>query len=139
MNVLDDEGLFMKKSRKYTGIYTATGMCMGSGIGVCFGVSLDHLGLWMPVFLCIGLAVGAALGKRKDDAINAQIEEKGYTIQKMEYNEEEKTYQIVVVSKEGDQLDINVPESVAKSQKLEVGTLVYIDENNNVDNPFLER
>lgn len=42
----------------FMGVY----MCLGAGIGMCFGTALDNLALG----LCIGMAIGVALGSAMD-------------------------------------------------------------------------
>jgi len=46
--------------------YMTEGICYGVLAGVVLGVAVfDNLGLWLPLGLCLGLAVGAMIKKKK--------------------------------------------------------------------------
>lgn len=56
----------LKKEREAYGI--AIGMCFGVAIGSAIGIATDNIGLWIPIGLYLGLAIGSAwfaVGKKK--------------------------------------------------------------------------
>lgn len=56
-----------KKDNKGSG-FNPIGLCIGAGVGLCFGVAMDNLALALG--LCMGMGVGlcycVALGQKKD-------------------------------------------------------------------------
>ena len=78
----------MKKYKK-----TSRNRTLGMSLGMCFGVSIGmgfsnlfdvSSGTGMCMGLCFGMCVGMALGSHKDNVINQQLEEQGYTISHIE-------------------------------------------------------
>ena len=47
------------------------GLCLGTGIGAALGILTKNIGLWLPIGAGFGLAVGLALGpvfgKKEDE------------------------------------------------------------------------
>ena len=67
------------QGKKQSGGFNPIGLCIGAGIGLCFGVALDNMGLGLCLGLGVGLCYGVALGHRsnaKDKKDNASGEEK---------------------------------------------------------------
>lgn len=46
------------KKKESGGFGTALGLCMGLAIGTAVGAATGNLGLWMPIVMCLGLALG---------------------------------------------------------------------------------
>ena len=44
----------------------AIGMCLGCGVGMCFGVALNNIGVGMCIGMSIGMCLGLALGRSND-------------------------------------------------------------------------
>ena len=49
-----------------TGTSAAIGMCLGCGVGMCFGVALDNIAIGMCIGLSVGMCLGLALGWAND-------------------------------------------------------------------------
>ena len=43
----------------------STMICMGLIFGLCMGVSLHNIGLWLPIGICLGVCLGACMEKQK--------------------------------------------------------------------------
>ncbi len=43
----------------------STMICMGLILGLCMGVSLHNIGLWLPIGICLGVCLGACMEKQK--------------------------------------------------------------------------
>ena len=56
-----------KQNEQKSGSFNPIGLCIGAGIGLCFGVALDNMGLGLCLGLSIGLCYAVALGHKKED------------------------------------------------------------------------
>ena len=56
-----------KKDGQSSGRFNPIGLCIGLGIGLCFGVALDNMGLGLCLGMSIGVCFSVALGHRKED------------------------------------------------------------------------
>ncbi len=64
------------QNKQQSGGFNPIGLCMGVGIGLCYGVALDNMGLGICLGMGIGLCFSVALG-RKSDAKDKQDKESG--------------------------------------------------------------
>jgi len=61
------------QNKKQSGGFNPIGLCMGMGVGLCFGVAMDNMALGlcmgMGVGLCFSVALGqhASSGDKKDE------------------------------------------------------------------------
>lgn len=55
-----------QKKNSRTG-FNPIGLCIGAGIGLCYGVALDNMGLGLCLGLGIGLCFCVALGHKRED------------------------------------------------------------------------
>lgn len=59
------------QNKKQSGGFNPLGLCIGAGIGLCFGVAMDNMALGlcmgMGVGLCYSVALGS-LGQKKEKA-----------------------------------------------------------------------
>ena len=55
-----------KKQRDKASSFLAIGMCLGCGVGMCFGVALDNIGVGMCIGMAVGMCMGLALGRSSD-------------------------------------------------------------------------
>lgn len=53
-----------EQNQKSSGGFNPIGLCIGAGIGLCFGVAMDNLALGLCLGLGVGLCYGVALGHR---------------------------------------------------------------------------
>ncbi len=44
----------------------AIGMCLGCGVGMCFGVAMNNIGVGMCIGMSVGMCLGLALGHAND-------------------------------------------------------------------------
>lgn len=54
-----------KKDNKGSG-FNPIGLCIGAGVGLCFGVAMDNLALGLCMGMGVGLCYCVALGQKKD-------------------------------------------------------------------------
>lgn len=52
------------QSKKVSGGFNPIGLCMGMGVGLCFGVAMDNMALGLCLGMGVGLCYGVALGHR---------------------------------------------------------------------------
>ena len=55
------------QEQKQSGGFTPIGLCIGLGIGLCFGTAMGNMGTGICLGLGIGLCYCVALGRRKED------------------------------------------------------------------------
>lgn len=53
--------------KKHTGGFNPAGLCIGVGIGLCFGTAMGNMGAGICLGLGVGLCFSVALGHRKED------------------------------------------------------------------------
>ena len=85
------------------------GMCFGVAIGTAmgeswFGNSGTGRAVGLPVCMCIGMVLGTA----KDNAVNRQLEEQGYTIKDIRPSEDGKELCVLIVNNRGEEQTVAV-------------------------------
>lgn len=61
------------QNKKQSGGFNPIGLCMGMGVGLCFGVAMDNMALGICMGMGVGLCFSVALGQhassddRKDE------------------------------------------------------------------------
>ena len=50
-----------------SGSFNPVGLCIGLGIGLCYGVALDNMGLGLCLGMGMGVCFCVALGHKKKD------------------------------------------------------------------------
>ena len=55
-----------KKNNTSAG-FNPIGLCMGVGVGLCFGVALGNMGAGIALGMGVGLCFCVALGQKKED------------------------------------------------------------------------
>ena len=130
----------MKKTNKNTNMGMALGMCFGVALGSAFAGTLSHgnIAMGTSIGLSLGLLIGLVIGSLKDKVINEQIEEKGYTIKAIDKNENGKEYKIIIVSKSGEKVIVNIPVGIMETEMLSVGNVVFLDEEGHIEQAFDE-
>lgn len=56
-----------EQKNKSSGGFNPIGLCIGAGIGLCFGVAMDNLALGLCMGMGIGLCYSVVLGRSKGD------------------------------------------------------------------------
>lgn len=51
------------QNKKQSGGFNPIGLCMGLGVGLCFGVAMDNMGLGIALGMGVGLCFCVALGQ----------------------------------------------------------------------------
>lgn len=125
----------MKKTNKNQNTGIALGMCLGVALGTALGSAFDNIALGTSLGISIGLAVGYAIGAGKDKAVNQQLEEKAYTIKKIETLEINE-YDIILEDKTGEETVVRVPAGVLTSEMFFVGDVVYMDEDGMIEQAY---
>ena len=54
------------QNKKQSGGFNPIGLCLGMGVGLCFGVAMDNVALGMCMGMSVGLCFSVALGRRPD-------------------------------------------------------------------------
>ena len=115
------------------------GMCFGVSIGMGFSNLFDvSSGTGMCMGLCFGMCVGMALGSHKDNVINQQLEEQGYTISHIEPAETPKSFDVTIVNYAGEKQTIAVPKGELGAETLKIGDVVYLDEEGHLEQVILD-
>ena len=55
------------QKKNQSGGFNPIGLCMGLGIGLCFGTALGNMGAGLCLGMGVGLCFSVALGRRKAD------------------------------------------------------------------------
>ena len=55
------------KGNNTSGGFNPMGLCMGMGVGLCFGVALGNMGVGIALGMGVGLWFCVALGQKKED------------------------------------------------------------------------
>ena len=126
----------MNKTTKNTSAGIALGMCFGVSIGSALGVANDNLAVGMSLGISIGMALGMALGALKDKRVNAQLQEKGYTILCIEEEKDKKAFRIIIGDLQGEEQTITASASQMKSAQFEVDDVVFLNENGQMEQAF---
>lgn len=54
------------QNKKQSGGFNPIGLCIGLGIGLCYGVALDNMGAGICLGMGVGLCFCVALGRKSD-------------------------------------------------------------------------
>ncbi|MBQ3156004.1 MAG: hypothetical protein IJB81_03635 [Clostridia bacterium] len=54
------------QNRQQSGGFNPIGLCLGLGVGLCFGVAMDNIALGMCMGMGVGLCFSVALGQQKN-------------------------------------------------------------------------
>ena len=129
---------YKKTSRNRT-LGMSLGMCFGVSIGMSFSNLFDvSSGTGMCMGLCFGMYIGMALGSHKDNIINQQLEEQGYTISHIEPAEAPKTFAVTIVNYAGEKQTIAVPKGELEAETLKIGDVVYLDEEGHLEQVYAD-
>ena len=126
----------MKKTSKNTSMDMAMGMCLGVSIGTSMGTVFDNISMGSSMGLIIGMLIGLVIGTVKDEKVNKQVKEKGYTILSIEPNESNEEYIIAIVNNAGDESVINVPKGQMEAEDFQIGDVVYLDDDGMIEQAF---
>ena len=126
----------MKKTSKNTSMNMAMGMCLGVSIGTSIGTVFDNISMGSSMGLIIGMLIGLVIGAVKDEKVNKQMKEKGYTILSIKSNESNEEYIIVIVNKAGEESVINVPKGQMEAEDFQIGDVVYLDDDGMIEQAF---
>lgn len=126
----------MKKTSKNTSMDMAMGMCLGVSIGTSIGTVFDNISMGSSMGLIIGMLIGLVIGAVKDEKVNKQMKEKGYTILSIKSNESNEEYIIVIVNKAGEESVINVPKGQMEAEDFQIGDVVYLDDDGMIEQAF---
>lgn len=118
----------MKETHKNAG----TGMALGMCFGLAIGTAMDNI----PMGLCFGLALGLALGSRKDQEVNRQLSEKGYTIKAIEISADTGEHTVTLADKAGETHIVTLSKEQAAGEDFAVGDMVFLDEDGLIEQAF---
>lgn len=119
----------MKKTNKNTSMGIALGMCFGVSIGTSLGLSFNNLAMGSSMGMCIGMLIGLVLGALKDQKVNEQIEENGYTIKDITKSEEKEEYIITIVNRLGEESVVIVPKGQMEEENFSKEDVVFLDDD----------
>ena len=54
------------QNKKQSGGFNPIGLCLGMGVGLCFGAAMDNIALGMCIGMGVGLCFSVALGQHTD-------------------------------------------------------------------------
>ena len=116
-------------------ITSAGGSKFGAAIGTSLGVVFDNIAYGVALGISLGVAVGAIIGLKKDQAVNDQVEEKGYTIKEINLKENH-GYSIVIEDKFGNKKEVLIPSGIMETELFSVGDVVYLDEDGMIEQVY---
>lgn len=99
-------------------------------------VLFDNISIGVALGLSIGLAVGSVIGAQKDKEVNKQMEEKGYIIKRIEQNIENKSFSVTIVTKQGEESVVSVPEGQMQTEEFSIGDIVFLDDDGMLEQAF---
>ena len=131
----------MKKMHKNMTLGMSMGMCFGVAIGCTWGESVfgntgTGLAMGMCVGMCVGMCIGMAVGAAKDNAVNRQLEEQGYTIKDIQPSSKNNEYSILIINRKGEEKIVTVSKGQMEAENLSVGDIVYLDEDGNLEQAY---
>ena len=131
-----EEVRLLKKTNKNTSIGIAMGMCFGVAMGTSMGTVFDNISMGSSMGLIIGMLIGLVIGAMKDEKVNKQLKEKGYTILAIEQNETDEVYIITIVNSANEESLIYVPKGQMETENFQVGDIVYLDDDGMIEQAF---
>ena len=119
----------MKKTNKNTSLGMALGLCFGAAIGTAV---FKNIALGISVGIMLGLVLCAA----KDNEVNRQLEQQGYTVGAISPDSQNKEYSITIVNKTGAKTIVVVPKGVMDEETFEVGDAVFLTQEGSLEQAF---
>lgn len=127
----------MKKTHKNMTLGMSIGMCFGVAMGCTWGESIfGNPGTGLAMGIGIGMLIGMAIGAAKDNAVNRQLEEQGYTIKDIQPFSKNKEYSVLIVNWKGDEQTVLVSKGQLEAETLSVGDIVYLDKDGNLEQAY---
>ncbi len=126
----------MKKTNKNTGIGMSLGTSFGLCIGLTLGIMFDKITILPFLGLFIGMAIGLVVGSLKDNAVNKQVEEKGYSIKDIKKNEEKEEYTITIANKLGEESVVIVPKEQMEEENFEIDDVVFLNDDGLIEQAY---
>ena len=126
----------MKKTNKNASMGMALGMCFGVAIGTALGSVFPNMAQGTSLGLCMGMLIGLVFGSLKDQEVNKQVEEQGYTIKHIEKNEQKEEYIITIVNRVGAERVVLVPKSQMEEEKFEIDDVVFLDDDGLIEQVY---
>lgn len=126
----------MKKTNKNTSMGMAMGMCFGVAMGTSIGTVFDNISMGSSMGLIIGMLIGLVIGAMKDEKVNKQLKEKGYTILAIEQSETNEEYLITIVNNANSESLVHVPKGQMETENFQVGDIVYLDDDGMIEQAF---
>lgn len=127
----------MKKTNKNINSSMGMYMCFGVAIGTSLGAVFDNIAYGVALGISLGVAVGAIIGSKKDQAVNEQLENKGYTVKDIQ-PKENKEYSITIEDKSGETIEVVIPEGIMATELFSVGDVVFLDDDGMIEQAFDE-
>ena len=66
-----------EQNKKQSGGFNPIGLCMGVGVGLCFGVAMGNMGLGIALGMGVGLCYCVALGQHAAKPENQEEDHSG--------------------------------------------------------------
>ena len=127
----------MKKMHKNMTLGMSMGMCFGVAIGCTWGESVfGNTGTGLAMGMCVGMCIGMDVGAAKDNAVNRQLEEQGYTIKDIQPSSKNNEYSILIINRKGEEKIVTVSKGQMEAENLSVGDIVYLDEDGNLEQAY---
>ena len=127
----------MKKMHKNMTLGMSMGMCFGVAIGCTWGESVfGNTGTGLAMGMCVGMCIGMDVGAAKDNAVNRQLEEQGYTIKDIQPSSKNNDYSILIINRKGEEKIVTVSKGQMEAENLSVGDIVYLDEDGNLEQAY---
>lgn len=126
----------MKKTNKNASMGMALGMCFGVAIGTALGSIFPNMALGTSLGLSIGMLIGLVFGSIKDQEVNKQVEEQGYTVKHIEKSEQKQEYIITILNRLGEERVVLVPKGQMEEENFEIDDVVFLDDDGMIEQAY---
>lgn len=127
----------MKKTNTNMTMGMSLGMCIGAGLGSSLGsMVFQNVGIGVAIGICMGLSIGMALGMMKDNAVNEQMENQGYSVKEIISDENNREYKVIIVNKAGEERTVTVGQGDMDVEQFKVGDCVFLNEDGDIEQVY---
>lgn len=127
----------MKKTDKNMTMGMSLGMCIGAGLGSSLGsMVFQNAGIGVAIGICMGLSIGMAFGTMKDNAVNEQMENQGYSVKEIISDENNREYKVIIVNKSGEERTVTVGQGDMDVEQFKVGDYVFLNEEGHIEQVY---
>lgn len=127
----------MRKTNANMTMGMSLGMCIGAGLGSSLGsMVFQNAGIGVAIGMCMGMSIGMALGTMKDNSVNEQMENQGYSVKEIISDENNREYKVIIVNKSGEERTVTVGQGDMDVEQFKVGDYVFLNEEGHIEQVY---